>query len=72
MTPENFTRSLRAFALRVPFQPFLVELVSGDRFRVAHPEALALRGPVAIFIGPQAVVRLFDSASVCQLLDEGE
>ena len=34
MTPANFDNALRAFVRRRPFRPFLVELVSGDRFVV--------------------------------------
>ena len=72
MSPQNFAIALRAFTRRSPFRPFLVELTSGDRFHVHHPEALALRGQVAMFIGPDAAVRLFDSESACQLLDESD
>ena len=44
MFPENFSNALRAFARRAPFKPFVVELVSGERIVVEHPEALAFRG----------------------------
>ena len=70
MTPQNFQQTLRAFSRRQPFRPFVVELVSGDRFRVRHPEALSMRGTVAMFIGPNAAVKLFDSDNVSQLCDE--
>jgi hypothetical protein len=45
MKDETFERSLRAFTQRRPFKPFLVELASGSRFTVDHPEAIAQRGP---------------------------
>src|SRR5262245_30613690 len=38
MNDGNFQNSLQAFARRRPFKPFAVELVSGDRFVVDHPE----------------------------------
>jgi hypothetical protein len=50
MTADNFDRTLRAFQRRAPFKAFTVELVSGDRFQVDHPEALVLRDGVAIFV----------------------
>lgn len=69
MTPANFERALQAFTRRVPFQRFGVELVSGDHFEVSHPEALVLRGRVALYLGPNHAYRLFDGLSVCQLFD---
>ncbi len=51
------------------FQPFAVELVSGDRFVVDHPEALALRATVAVYINPDGKFTLFDSESVSQLTE---
>src|SRR5579875_2147228 len=44
MQTDAFERSLRAFVRRAPFQPFTVELTSGTRFQVLHPEALAFNG----------------------------
>jgi hypothetical protein len=70
MTPQNFQIALRAFTRRSPFRPFVVELVSGDRFRVGHPEDLTLRGRVAMYVAPNKAGKLFDSESVCQLCDE--
>jgi hypothetical protein len=52
MKEDTFERSLRAFSERRPFKPFLVELASGSRFTLDHPEALAQRGPAAGFISP--------------------
>jgi hypothetical protein len=40
MTQDNFTRLLRLFLARQPFRPFTLELVSGSRVEVNHPEAL--------------------------------
>jgi hypothetical protein len=67
MLPQNFERSLRAFVRRTPFRPFTVELVSGDRFQVDHPEALVFRGGLAVFISLEGVPALFDHESVSQL-----
>ncbi|HUY35435.1 MAG TPA: hypothetical protein VMV69_22010 [Pirellulales bacterium] len=69
MIENNFQQSLQAFARRRPFKPFTVELVSGDRFVVDHPEALAQRGAVAVYIDREGRYSLFDSASVSQLTD---
>lgn len=69
MNEKTFQNSLQAFVHRRPFKPFAVELVSGDRFVVDHPEALALRGSVAVFIDVQGKYSLFDSTGVSQLTD---
>jgi hypothetical protein len=68
MQTDAFERSLRAFVRRAPFQPFTVELTSGSRFQVLHPEALAFNGGLAVYIAPDGTPSLFDHESVSQLL----
>lgn len=70
MTIENFDRSLRAFQRRAPFRPFTVELVSGHRFQVDHPEALVSRDGVAVYVAQGGFPMLFDHESVSQLFDD--
>ena len=67
MEADAFERWLRAFARRSPFQPFVVELVSGTQVGVDHPEALIFRGGVAVYISAQGVPTLFDHRSVSRL-----
>jgi hypothetical protein len=62
MLPEDFERSLRAFSRRVPFQPFTVELTSGVRIEVDHPEAFW--GGVAVSISSQGVPTPFNHQGV--------
>jgi hypothetical protein len=69
MTDANFEKSLQAFVRRRPFRPFTVELASGDRFTVDHPEALARRGAVAVYIDTNGNYTLFDSTLVTQLAE---
>lgn len=69
MTFANFERALRGFCKRKPFLAFKVELVSGENFKVPHPEALILRGETAVFIGKNGRYRVFDSEGVCQFYD---
>jgi hypothetical protein len=68
MTARNFDRTLRAFVRRTPFRPFTIELVSGNRFEVDHPEALVFRHGVAAFVSAAGVPTLFDYESVSQLI----
>lgn len=68
MTSESFATALKAHVRRNPFRTFTVELVSGNRFAVDHPEALVFRGGVAVFIDAKGVPTLFDHESVSQLI----
>ena len=68
MQNDTFDESLRAFSRRIPFQPFTVELISGTRFQVVHPEALAFSGGQAVYISPKGALSLFDHESVSQLI----
>jgi hypothetical protein len=68
MVAESFDRSLRAFVHRTPFRPFTVELVSGQRFEVGHPEALVYRNGVAVYFSPDGGISLFDHGGVSRLI----
>ena len=69
MRRATFAIALRSFTNRRHFQPFVVELHTGFRFLVRHPEALVLRGDVAVFARRDFTYRLFDCTSVNQLCD---
>lgn len=68
MVQSNFEQNVRELVRRTPFQPFAIELNSGDRFEVLHPEAVAFGGGTAVFVSPGGVPRLFDHESVTQLI----
>jgi hypothetical protein len=70
MTEENFNNALQALRDRRPFQVFTVELVSGDRFEVDFPGALAFRDGVAVFFRPGGAPVLFDHESISQIIGE--
>ena len=69
MTVDNFVLALRMFSSRPRFRPFVVEMHTGFHFLVRHPEALILRGQLAVYIRRNYYVRLFDASSVNQLCD---
>lgn len=68
MQAENFDHTLIALRNRVPFRPFTVALVNGDRFEVDHHDALVIRDGVAVFVGPRGIPVLFDHESVSQFV----
>lgn len=54
---------------RTPFKPFTIELNTGVRIEVDHPEATVIREGVAIFIGPGFMPVYFDHEGVTQIID---
>ena len=68
MESGSFDFSLRAFARRVPFHAFSVELTSGEHFTVDHPEALVYRGGLAVYVAPDGRPVLFDHMGVTRLI----
>jgi hypothetical protein len=70
MSPQNLQIALRSFTQRRPFQRYIVEFNNGHHIRVHHPEALHLRGTLAVFVTPQNHYILFDSDSVTRVCDE--
>ncbi len=70
MEADHFDRTLAAFRQRVPFRPFTVALVNGDRFEVDHPGPLVVRDGVAVYIGAGGVPVLFDHEGVNQFIGD--
>jgi len=69
MTLQTIVAAYRGFTRRQRFRPFLIEFVSGDRLLVTNREAVGWREAALIYTGPRNDYRVFDSSSVCQLLD---
>lgn len=70
MVAKTFNQVLRAFQRRTPFEPFTVELTSGDRIIVDHPEALVFRGGAAVYFSKRGEITIFDHEGVAQLTDQ--
>jgi len=70
MEKDNFDATLQTFKRRMPYQPFTIALVNGDRLEVDRPEALVVREGVAVYIGPGGVPSLFDHEGVTQIIGD--
>ena len=70
MDSTNFEGSLRAFQKRTPFRSFTVALVNGEQIVVDHPEALVLRGGIAVYVSSSGAPTLFDHESVSEFKGE--
>ena len=67
MDAEAFEKSLRAFAKRAPFRPFVVELVSGSTLLIEHPEALIFRSRVAVYVDKDNEITILDNEGVSNM-----
>jgi hypothetical protein len=70
MAPNTFDGTLKAFQQRVPYRPFTVVLVNGDRFEVDFPNALVVRDGTAIFVQPGGIPVIFDHEGVNQIVGD--
>ena len=70
MNAETFDSTLQAFKTRVPFEPFTVALVNGFKFEVDFPDALLVRGGVAVFVSAGGKPVIFDHRGVNQFIGD--
>lgn len=70
MQAIHFDQTLQALKDRIPFRPFTVALVNGDRFEIDYRDALVVRDGVAVDIGVGGVPVLFDHAGVSQFIGD--
>ncbi|MGL4555541.1 MAG: hypothetical protein ACRC33_30600 [Gemmataceae bacterium] len=69
MTAERFDAILGELLRRQPFEVFTIELTSGKRLEVDHPNAVSFRDGIAAFVGPGTILSLFDNEGVVRLVD---
>ena len=70
MQLENFEETMQSFKRRVPFRPFTVALVNGDRFEVDHAEALLVRDGLGVYVAPGGIPVIFDYEGVSQVIGD--
>ena len=70
MNADNFDQTLIALRRRVPFRPFTVALMNGDRYEVDHPDAIVIRDGVAVYVAPGGVPVIFDHEGVTQVIGD--
>lgn len=70
MDQGTFDGAIGAIKHRNPFRPFSVAMVNGDRFEVDHPDALAVRDGVALFVALGGVPVIFDHEGVSQIIGD--
>ena len=70
MDRETFDQTIRIVKHRTPFRPFTVAMENGDLLEVDHPDALAVRAGVALFVGPGGVPSVFDYEGVSRVIGD--
>ena len=69
MSNDELATALRPMLSRIPFRPFLIEFMSGSSILVSHPETVVRRGVVFLYRASDSAYRIFNGASVCQLIE---
>lgn len=70
MDRNQFAEALDALCRRTPFGSFAIELTSGTRLRIEHPEAVILHGDTAVHFASGGRLNLFDHQGVARLTTE--
>ncbi len=69
MTSENFARAWKGFSERQPFRPFTLELASGSRIEINHPEAVTFDEELIICKATRGIRSVIECASVVRFID---
>lgn len=71
MTAEHFHATIQAMVSQRPFQPFTIELNTGQRIEIDSPGALLWNETdAAIFRSPGGPLVVFDHDSVNQIIND--
>jgi hypothetical protein len=70
MDSGTFDATIQTFKRRLPFRPFTVAMVNGDRFEVDHPEAVVVRDGVALYVAAGGIPVIFDHEEVSQVVGD--
>ncbi len=67
---ETFSETVNSLCRRLPFKPFTVALLNGDRFEVDHPKAILVRDGVGVYVAPGGIPVIFDHEGVNQIIGD--
>jgi len=70
MTDDELAWVLQRLHRRRPFRSDWIELVTGDRLLVSHPESVVWQGGIFLYRDPDFSQRIFGVGSVCQLIEQ--
>jgi hypothetical protein len=70
MDSNTFDNTLLFYKAQVPFKPFTLVMMSGDRLEVDHGGALGVRGGVALYVAAGGVPIAFDCEGVSHIIGD--
>lgn len=70
MDRQTFDRALRVFKHRIPFRPFTLPMVNGERLEVDFPDALAFRDGRAYYLDAGRTPVFFDHDGVSEVIGD--
>jgi hypothetical protein len=68
MNKENFDRAFQIFQRRKPWRPFTLELLTGSRIEIEHPEALTRYEDLVKHQSSTGLQSVFEYTSVVRFL----
>ena len=70
MNRQNFQNAMDKLLAQVPFRPFTIQTVVGEKYEVDHPRAVATRDGTAMYIMPGGVPVWFDYQTVASIIGD--
>lgn len=68
MTPDTFRDAISEFTRPGNWKTFVIELHSGVRYIIPHPEAIRIHGELIRYDGTEQYADFFDASSVIRVL----
>jgi hypothetical protein len=72
MEPQTFVEAIRTLNRARPFHQFEISRTDGDVIRVAHPDAMAYNGKIAVVVTPDGLAHHLDHERVTTILPTDE
>ena len=70
MDRETFDCALRTLKHCIPFRPYTLAMMNGDRLEIDYPDALAFRDGVAFYVATGGVSVRFDHEVVSAVIGD--
>ena len=68
MTKDNFIRLIQSVNRRRPWKPYTLELLSGSRVEVNHPEALQADGELWVCSSTTGLRTVFECSAIVRFI----
>ena len=69
MSSDQLEQIIGILTRRQPFHSFEIEMTTGDRLLVIHPEAIVREEGFFVYRGTDSAIHIFTASGVCQVID---